>query len=46
MVRMVRKHEISGDVSYGDGLTKKKAVQLCLENTKIDAYAEVMQHPI
>ena len=39
MVRMVKKHQISGDVSYRDGLTKKKAVQLFLENTKIDACA-------
>ena len=36
MVRMVRKHQISGDVT--DGLTKK-TVQLCVENTKIGAYA-------
>ena len=34
----VRKHQISADESYRDGLTKK-AVHLRVENTKIGAYA-------
>ena len=35
---MVRKHQSSADESYRDGLTKK-AAHLCVENTKIGAYA-------
>ena len=35
---MVRKHQILANESYRDGLTKK-AVQLCVENTKIGVYA-------
>ena len=35
---MVRKHQISADESYRDGLTKKSST-LRVENTKIGAYA-------